>query len=229
MTRSRSPIALGWLVAIAFACSHVETAPPSASAASILAARRDGRRPPRVTVMQPALDTEAAYAIQREVVAAVAAADPIAGFKAAVTSAAARARLDAASPIFGVLFASGRSRPVIDLTAAGLHAPIVEVEVGFHLRGPVSVPVETVEALRALVDRAVIVIEVPDVGFVPPDGVRAEDVIAANAGSARFVVGEEIAAVCGDLNALAVTLTVDGEEAGRGRGADALGDFQGDS
>jgi 2-keto-4-pentenoate hydratase len=167
------------------------------------------------------LDPSDAYVQQRLAVEGRLKDDRVAGFKAAATTEASRARIGSDAPIFAVLFKSGRR--VSGVRVAEIDGPrLVEAELGFVLAAPVHSLPQDRTALRELVADVRAVIELPAPRVRSLSRIRAADLIVDNAGSDLFIVGPSL--LDQDPNAIVAQLSRDGVELGRGSGSDAMGD-----
>lgn len=211
------------------ACASSEADPIRAMARAIVDARERGDADPLLRNGRADFDERTAYEVQRLLVKTLSRHSAIAGFKAALTSPAAQQRFGVAEPVFGVLFEQGRLEPGAAVPITAFRSPLVETEIGYWLRVAVSQPVPDAQAMRALIHRVALVVELPDMRFASMSSVSAPDLIATNAGSAYFVVGPELGSGC-DPNALEVSL--EGPKSGvsprtelsRGRGDEPFGD-----
>ncbi|MBV1878158.1 MAG: hypothetical protein KUG79_10995 [Pseudomonadales bacterium] len=197
-------------------------------------ARQDKKPKPLASQTSPDLDGPDAYKIQAQLVSLIVEQDPIAGYKAALSNAMAQKMFKVDSAASGVLFASGLYESGAEIAKSNFVMPVLETEIGFQVGttlNPSDGPVDLQTAKRAMA--AVLpMVEVADTGFVARVSL-ATDLIAANSGSASFVVGEhgiansavglaELAAA--DLNQIKVTMSKDGEKQGEGKATDAMGD-----
>jgi 2-keto-4-pentenoate hydratase len=188
----------------------------------LIGAEAAGAPIPHVTRVDPDLDLDAAYRVQKLYVERRLDSDSIAGFKAGFTGRFGRLLFGLGEPVVGVLFASGRGERVIDLAA--YRRLIVETEIVFVAGARIDEPVADIAALRRRVRGVAPGIEMPEGGFVDPMGVTAADIVAANVSAAAFLVGPEMQPGDIDLDGLPVALTRDGRGVSRGHGTDAMGD-----
>ncbi len=168
------------------------------------AAIRAGERLPK---MPADLDLDAAYALQKEVVQAVA-GDAVAGLKAGMTAAAGQQAFGLAHPLVGSLYAAGRLAP----------GAAFETGEGVSLECEIGIVVDADGAPKS----AGPVVEVPRMAFADDADRTGANLAACNIAADRYIVGEQQPwrDVYGDI---AITLTRDGDEVCRAPASDALG------
>lgn len=157
--------------------------------------------------MPAGLDLDAAYALQKDVVAAVA-GGAIAGLKAGMTTASARQRFGLEHALIGSLYAAGRlASGAVFASAPGV---VLECELGLI--------VDADGAVRA----AVPVVEVPRIAFAAPEDATAANFAACNIAADRFIVGsaQPPDAACGDIR---IALSHDGAAVASGAASEAFG------
>lgn len=221
MARRLRPLSLLVLCVYALPASGRD----SSSLAELLLENHGLRRPiPLLSQHDPALSVPRAYAVQKTFVQRRLAADKIAGFKFGLTSAGSQRKFGIDMPLSGVLLASGKrtGSPTIDLSTFG--KLMIETEIGFVVGKAIGKPLSGTSDLRSAIRGVAPVIELPDLGFADMQKLKGVDIIAANVCAAQFIVGKETALAGIDLDAVAVTLSRNGEIANRGLGAEALGD-----
>lgn len=170
-------------------------------------------------------DVPTAYAVQNVYVDRVLKNDRAVGFKGALTAAPLMKKFGASEPATAVLFASGcikENNSVI--TKGSKRGVMLENEVGFRFSKRIGKPLKDAAELKACVSKIFAAIEVPLVGFDGLDKVKAYDLISANVGSWKFIVGEEFYTDKVSPNDVAVKMTLDGAVYNEGKGTDALGD-----
>jgi 2-keto-4-pentenoate hydratase len=91
--------------------------------------------------------------------------DRIAGYKAGLTSEDIQKKFGVKSPVFGVLFASGKRGNESIIDASRFKTPMVETEVGFIIGKSVTQPINDSSDLYEHIRAVVPVIEIPDLGF----------------------------------------------------------------
>ena len=203
---------------------YLDPAPIRAFARRVVSARAGAQAPPSFTEAVPGATLEEAYRAQHRTVRAIAATDPIAGFKVAAASAAAQKSMGIPGPLTGVLFRSGRldggESQVIPLRDG--EAVVVETEVGYITSVDLSYEILTDEQARGAVVSVVPVIELPRSfpSSGPPD---ARNAVAANVGSHRYIVGRPVKAEGFDPDAVAIALKRDGVVVNQARGGDVAG------
>jgi 2-keto-4-pentenoate hydratase len=151
----------------------------------------------------------------------------VAGWKIAATSEAGQRHIGVTEPLAGRLFGGFILDDGAAIPAAPLHMKVAEAEFAFRLGRdlpPRARPYgqEEVVAAAAALHLA---IEVPDARFDDFAAVGAPSILADDAYAGWFVLGPEVAAWRGlDLSRQPVRALRNGQPAGTGHGADALGD-----
>ena len=203
------------------ACRHVD--PVELMASRLITARVSERPIPVLSSTHPRLDLASAYRVQAAYTRYRLKSDATAGYKAGLTSQAARKQFDVDQPVAGMLFVSGEltGSPVIE---SGLFwKPMIETEIGFRIAKPITRRLRDVDELRHHVDSVMPVIEFPDLGFVTMKGLTGPDIVAANVCASHFLVGAALDLDLLDVDAVSIALARDGENISRGRATDALG------
>lgn len=165
-----------------------------------------------------------AYAVQRFNVQRTSAAGhrPV-GCKIGLTSEAVQRQLGVDQPDFGTLFDTCRNIGGDVVPMTGLLQPRVEAEVALVLGSDLDGVDLTVEHVIAATDYVVAALEVVDSRIAGWD-ITLVDTIADNASSGRFVVGHNALSLSEvDLQAMTMTMTINGEQRSQGTGADCLG------
>ena len=166
------------------------------------------------------------YAVQAAL-ARLAGARPV-GWKIAATSAAGQKHIGVGGPLAGRLWESKLHRSGVTLPAGHLHMAVVEAEFAFRLGRdlPGGNGDYTVDAVMDAVAALHPAIEIPDSRFNDFTVVGAAQLIADNGCTEYCVLGLEAPAAWRDVDLPAhpVVVTIDGEEAATGKGANALGD-----
>ncbi|MEE8171537.1 MAG: fumarylacetoacetate hydrolase family protein, partial [Alphaproteobacteria bacterium] len=153
---------------------------------------------------------------------------PAVGWKIAATSAAGQKHIGVDGPLAGRLFEGKLHTSGAELSCGHLHMAVVEAEFVFRMaddlpaRGRDYSPQEVVAATAALH----LGIEVPDSRFEDFTVVGAPQLIADNACTEFFVLGEAAPESWRDLDLAGhhVSVTINGESAAEGSGANVLGD-----
>ena len=182
------------------------------------------RKIPVLSIQYPGIDETAGYLIQKTYVKRLLALskDRIAGFKAGLTSESAMKRFAVKEPLAGVLFASGETAVNTTIDKTLFRNLMIETEIGFIIEKPIHHTIKDVGELKNYTRYAVPVIELPELGFADMKKLKSPDIIAANIGSKKFILGKKKKIEELDLNAVAVTLKRNGEIINRGKGADAF-------
>ena len=150
------------------------------------------------------------------------------GWKIAATSTAGQKHIGVDGPLAGRLLAGKLHENGAELPAAHLHMAVMEAEFVFRLANDLpprghNYSLEDVVAATASLHLG---IEVPDSRFEDFSIVGAPQLIADNACTEYFVLGEAVAESWRDLDLAAhrASLTINGETAVEGIGANVLGD-----
>jgi 2-keto-4-pentenoate hydratase len=154
----------------------------------------------------------------------VAGGDKVAGYKVAFTSAASRQAFGAPGPAYGRLLAGQRRDSGAAVPGDDFHKLAVELEVAMVIGRRIDRHVGSIEELRPCVRAVCPALELPDEHFAPEAG-RAtfEDRVADNLGAHRFVLGPAVEPDKVNVDAVAATLTHDGQAVANGRARDVLG------
>jgi 2-keto-4-pentenoate hydratase/acetyl esterase/lipase len=197
-----------WLGAL----GHMDAPPVRALAAATVTALKNGDAPPAFASRWPQGTLADAHAVQRRVIRALRTEDRVAGYKGAGASAAAQTALGIEAPLTGVLFRSGRieSGPDLKIERAAGESIVVETEIGYVMGVDFSFAVPTAEHARDAVAAVVPVIELPRSYAGHGGAPDARNMVAANIGSARFIVGQPIAPGTTDPNTWRISLRRDG-------------------
>ena len=171
---------------------------------NMAAAIRAGEPLPK---MPAELDLNAAYDLQKQVVAAVA-GSAIAGLKAGMTAAAGQQAFGLTHPLIGSLYVHGRCAPGITFESGP----------GVSLECEIGIVVDGDGAPKS----AGPVIEVPRMAFADAEDRTGANLTACNIAADRYIVGEQqpLRDVYGDIT---ITLTRDGEQVTAAPATDALG------
>jgi len=179
---------------------------------------------PVLTLSCPQMDETMAYGVQKAYVKEKLYTTQIAGFKGGLTSRASQERFGLTTPVAGVLLGSGRLSSPAVVDSSRFHHLMIETEIGYVVGHRLTRPLADVAALKACVSEMLPVIELPDLGFDQMKALKGVDIIAANVSARQFIVGHGKSIPSMDPNLVAVTLSLDGDEVNRGKGADALED-----
>ena len=171
---------------------------------NMAAAIRAGEPLPK---MPPGLGLDEAYAIQKEVVAALA-GGALAGLKAGMTAAAGQQQFGLTHPLIGSLYESGR-------LASGAK---FESAPGVSLECEIGIVIDAHGAPKT----AGPVIEVPRMAFADAEDRTGANLTACNIAADRYIVGAQqpLRDSYGDVQ---ITLTRDGETVCSAPASDALG------
>lgn len=159
---------------------------------------------------------EGAYEAQQLFIAAQ--AHPLAGYKAALTAQPAQQAMGIESPVLGVLFEHGRSRPSDRVTVPG--GGVLETELGFVLAKDINEPVQA-ETVMDLIDRCHTMIEVARPNLAgKPNGL---DLIATNSAAYHFIEGAAFSPRSIEIDDVQAELVYEGETVFTGRCGDVMG------
>ena len=191
----------------------------------LLAARATGAQvtPPSVAFGPASLSI--AYLSQDYLVKdIVAGGDKVVGYKVAFTSAASRQAAGAPGPAYGRLLASQRRDSGAAIPIGDFHKVAVELEVAMVIGRRIDRRIGSIEELKPCVRAICPALELPDEHFAQAAGrARFEDRVADNIGSHRFVLGASVEPDRVNADAVAATLTLDGQAVAAGRAGDVLG------
>jgi 2-keto-4-pentenoate hydratase/acetyl esterase/lipase len=182
---------------------------------------------PRFSAAIPSAESATAYAAQHRLVRqTLAAGGEIAGYKGALTSTSVQTAMGVNQPSHGVLFKAGRieasAASVTPITLDPKRPLFVETEIGYVIAVDIGtklrVPRQAVTSIEAVVP----VIELPfNVAPLMGGQLTANDGVAANFGSSRYIVGPPVPpGTTADLDALNVSLERDGQVLHKSTGAD---------
>jgi 2-keto-4-pentenoate hydratase len=196
----------------------------SEMANSLIKAAAEKQPTPVLSESEPDLDPKTAYEVQKVYVQWRLAKDRVAGFKAGLTTENAQKMFGVNFPLTGILYDSGKleGSPVVDRTA--LRALLIEMEIGFVIAQSINQPLRDVQELQQKVSGVMPAIELPGSGFADMKVVKGVDLIAANVGAAKFIVGTSRSHQGVNLNQVNVTLIYNGQVLYQGKGVEALGD-----
>jgi 2-keto-4-pentenoate hydratase len=196
----------------------------SEMANSLIKAIVEKQPTPVLSESEPDLDPKTAYEVQKVYVQWRLAKDRVAGFKAGLTTENAQKMFGVNFPLTGILYDSGKleGSSVVDTTA--LRALLIETEIGFVIAQSINQPLQSAQELQQKVSAVMPAIELPGSGFAEMKVVKAVDLIAANVGAAKFIVGTLRSHQGVNLNEVNVTLFYNGQTLYQGKGVEALGD-----
>jgi len=152
---------------------------------------------------------------------------PIGGWKIGATGEAPQKAMGLTQPFVGAIRAANVVKSPARFAFADLNRPIIESEYAFRLAK--DLPPRTASYSRADVEAAIggliVGFEMPLSRLGPDNGLGALGSISDHGGTGYFVIGAEHADWRAyDIVDTEVTLTFDGAEAGRGKGAAMMGD-----
>lgn len=193
-------------------------------AAALYAARRERAPIPPISEREPGLTPTGAYAIQRELVELLLAdGGSVVGYKLGLTSRPMQELMGVDEPDYGPVLSSMVFDDGAEIELDRYIQPKVEAEIALVLDAPLRGPgVSAMQAARA-VGGATPAIEMVD-SRIADWRIKLVDTIADLASSAAIILGPRAAPVDGwDPRLVGMAVTRNGETAGTGAGAAALG------
>jgi 2-keto-4-pentenoate hydratase len=194
--------------------------------AHLFAAFESGHSIEPLTDARPGLSVDDAYRIQRALLGAhTRAGRAVVGRKIGLTSLAMQRQLGIDSPDFGFLLDSHVWSSGIRLSRSALHAVAlrIEPEIALVLKHELRGPRIDLDSVLAATEAILPVFELID-SRVRDWRIRLSDTIADNASSLGAVLGESVApGAVGELAAVEVRLSRDGEMLQEGTGAAVMG------
>ena len=226
MFRCPCKIAIGCIGAslIIGTCLSTVSADADGWAAVVIEEMKRGAAMPVLSAYGAGLDVQTAYGIQRLIVEEALKSREIGGYKAGFTAAAPRRKFKLQEPVAGVLFADGLLADGAEVRRDAYKRLMVEVEIGFILRSPITRHMHSIADLETYVSHAVPAIELPDLNYEDIQKLNGLDVLATNMAAAAYLVGEPFQLIdLAEVNALKVALYRDGELIDQGYAHNALG------
>ena len=167
------------------------------------------------------LDEQTAYLIQKEYSALRAGQTGVAGYKAAMTNPAARARFGVDKPLAASLYAHGVLKDKAILKRTDYHNLVLETELVYFADRDITTSIANVGELRSYFSKVAAGIEIASANFADgkPTG---NDMLCVNTNSTQVIVGTQQDIAQTDLNKLPIKFYCNGELLGQGTGADAL-------
>ncbi|RJR18955.1 MAG: hypothetical protein C4582_10820 [Desulfobacteraceae bacterium] len=207
-----------------FTASAAEAGSHVAFAEKVEAAYLAKKPYPMASQEIPTLTVEQAYEIQSAFVGIrKKKGDTIIGYKAGLTAEPAQARFGVKEPVWGTLFTSMLRWPGT-LRQKDFAKMFIETEIGFRFGREITKPVKDIEELKDAVAIVFPAIELPDVAYTDMKSLKGTDLIATNVAARKVLIGKAVPFRSRDLNAVKVTLSLDGKEVTSGLGKNALGD-----
>lgn len=191
-------------------------------AGQIYSAQQNKQIPPKTSDLITNLNVDKAFRIQFILVEKKVENLTRSGFKAGLTSKAGQQRFNVDYPVAGVLFSQFKRNPGDTIFLSDYNQMMVETELGYYLNTEVNQKIESVQALKSLVDFVLPVLEFPNAAF--GDNPTANDIISANAGSAFYITGSKHPVQNHDVNKILVNIHKATTLLNSGKGSDALGD-----
>lgn len=180
---------------------------------------------PQLSVAHPEATLTDGYAIQALVVKQLLGGKQPAGFKAAIVAAPGQKAMGVDGPLAGVIPASGVlcACEAVTIDLRDDPARHIETEVGYIIGTAITAPLADVPALQKHIKNVLAMIEVPGGPVEATKPPTAADLAAWNINAKLFIAGDYKSAEKIDEDAVAITLTRDGETVNTGKGAEAAG------
>lgn len=184
-----------------------------------------GRPLPLISAIDPSLDLNRAYAIQRVFTRLRSAGDQISGYRAGHTGVPPSQQYKLREPILGALFSTSSVAAGGTIELAEHPASVIECQIGFVIDQAITQQLDPDTDLGALIREVRPVVELPRLYFAAAAGVTVPDLVAANGSGGLYIVGEPLRARDPEtVNALFVELRYGGEIIDRGRATNVMGD-----
>ena len=127
------------------------------------------------------------------------------------------------TPVSGVLFSSGKYAGPASFDGSKYRSPMIETEIGYVVGKPIVEKIADTARLMEHIGAILPVVEIPETGFADMKKLKAEDIVAANVGSAVFITGAQKPLAGADPDGVTVKLVSGGETLNQGKGYDAMG------
>ncbi|MDP6376289.1 MAG: hypothetical protein QF921_18120 [Pseudomonadales bacterium] len=174
---------------------------------------------PRITEIEPGMQLDAAYGVQKQLVELLSRQREIAGYKGALTAAAAQRNMGIDRPVTGVLFPLDGHDGGTNVESSAFGRLLIETELSFRLGADVTSALADEDAAASVIAAVAPAIELANLAFESqPAGA---DLVAANSAFGSFIRGEEV--ILTDLDGVAVTLYRDDELLYEGVSGEVLG------
>ena len=180
---------------------------------------------PQLSAEHPEATLVDGYAIQGIVVKQLLEGKKPGGFKAAIVAAPGQKAMGVDGPLAGVIPAGGVlcACEAVTIDLGEDPARNLETEVGYIIGAAISEPVADVATLQKHIKSVLAMIEVPGGPVEATKSPTAADLAAWNINAKIFIAGDYKSPEKIDEDAVAVTLTRDGQTVNTGKGADAAG------
>lgn len=218
---------LFFFFSIYFFSSPVIAKDKEAVAAMVLInAYNSGNPLPLISKIHADTSIKQSYNIQKRFIQARSAqGERIAGFKAGLTSKKGQQRFGIGQAVAGVLWQAGQYKTQQVFNLSDYHRLMLETELGYQLASDISVPINSIDALKKHISAILPIIELPNLSFTTMKGLKAVDLIAANVSAASFIVGTAYTDIDNiDINTIKTSLKNGNKTLIQGQGSDALGD-----
>ena len=194
-------------------------------AKTIFQARQNGQMVKNPSSIKPDLNMDQAYEVQTALAGLLTPkGGGKAGYKAALTGEAAQQKFGVNEPVYGILLDNMILEPGGAINPAVFKRLFIEVEMALFLNTSITGPLADAAAARACVEAVAPAIELPDVRLEDMKTLKGVDLVADNSGAAAVIVGPKIPLKdLGDIDAINIKLTKDGQVINEGQATDALG------
>jgi len=180
---------------------------------------------PHISAIKPKINEASAYQIQKQYVDLRTKSEPIAGYKAGLTSKIGQQKFSVQQALSGVLFSSGHQTNLQKISLSGAGKLMIETELGFILSQDIDKKPQSRQELIKQIESIVSVIELPDLAFKSPKAIKGVDLIASNLASHQFAIGEPLSLKqINNINLIETELEHDSKTLFKGKASDALGD-----
>ncbi|MSR14361.1 MAG: hypothetical protein EXR86_07315 [Gammaproteobacteria bacterium] len=170
------------------------------------------------------LSLSEAYNVQRRVIATLAPATDVAGFRASLTRPRGQVEFGVREPVTGAMLRAGLLRGNAELRLRDFKHLMIAPGLGFVLKAGVTAPLSDLSQLAPLIATAMPVVEFSDYHFERPTGFRGEDFIAGNAAFANLIVGKPLPNTSAEtINGVIVELLIAETVVDRGRAINVMG------
>lgn len=132
------------------------------------------------------------------------------GFKAALTSAGAQKKFGLNSPLTGVLFADANLNKGAKIKASDFSDLKIETEIAFVANQEISSKIDEKD-IKAYIKAVAPAIELPSLIFDDMKNMQGFDLVAANSGSNKFIIGQEMPLGDFDINSVQVEMFLNQE------------------
>jgi 2-keto-4-pentenoate hydratase len=147
-----------------------------------------------LTLKHPGLTIQEAYEIQRHLSDGIKSAydTEIIGYKIAFSSPSSQEKFGITEPAFGRLFTYMKRDNASLIKLSNFIKPFIEVEIGFIIKNDMDSLPQDIDELASNIEGVFPAIELPDIRFKKIKELKAQDLIADNAGASQFIMGKVV-------------------------------------